>query len=742
MLVKKSKLALFLCVATAGFLVLSACSPAQSEFSKDGWTISADRNAKTLNIRKDSLGILIQDAELVFEGKDRIATQAAWSIKKDNSSLIIRAKGDPSVSWTFAPAGEEITIECSEPGALLKGKTPGGEKRIPARTQDQDNGIMYTSLGRISAAGIHCLFDRPTDTLIRFPGPSRLSPASAEGTMDIILPAATGGSRINLIEDYYIKKLGLKYYKPMPQRFPTAAVAWSSWYCYYMGTTEGDLIRETDSLAKHLKPYGLEYVQLDACYTRGEDANYLEWNKKAFPRGGQWIFNYIQSKGLKPALWVNIYGSNYAKAESAEKYPDNFYLRDKDGNLSGACCTADKTVVRLDYSNPDVIEKHLKPMFRTLKEEWGLKYLKDAGWGTWMDYYEKNRDHAFDSSRDGREVYLAAQKALRETLGDDVFIGGCAMHEVGLGFGIFDGSRVGGDDKAVWYPERKGGMSMQTYFHSLFGGNYLNNIVWHCDPDAAMVRNPLTYEEAKTIVTAMGLTGQLYMASDFMDRLPKRKLRLYQKTIPTTPIVPVDLYPYKDQKNMKNGVIWCCPHLQEFPRALDCKINALAGSYDVAAVFNWGDETAAQGLSFAEDLGLEADRDYAVFNFWDQKFEGLLRNGLSAEIPAHGTRVFVIKPVLDHPQVIATSRHITGTVSLKSLAWDEGNLALKGASAIVPHDDYSLFVHIPEGFKLKSVGAKTEVLFQRMDGPICEIRLSGNVDQNQNPVAWALTFSK
>ena len=77
-----------------------------------------------------------------------------------------------------------------------------------------------------------------------------------------------------------------------------------------------------------------------------------------------------------------------------------------------------------------------------------------------------------------RKAYVAAQKALRETLGPDVFINGCAMHEVGLCFGIFDGSRTGGDDRAVWYPEKGRGMSMQTFFHSLFGTNYLNNITW------------------------------------------------------------------------------------------------------------------------------------------------------------------------------------------------------------------------------------------------------------------------
>ena len=99
------------------------------------------------------------------------------------------------------------------------------------------------------------------------------------------------------------------------------------------------MIIETDTLAEQLKAYGLEYIQLDACYTRGEEANYLDWNKEAFPKGGKWLFDYIRSKGLKPALWVNIYGSNYSKAEIEESYPDDFYLRDKNGELSSACCT-------------------------------------------------------------------------------------------------------------------------------------------------------------------------------------------------------------------------------------------------------------------------------------------------------------------------------------------------------------------------------------------------------------------
>jgi hypothetical protein len=411
-----------------------------------------------------------------------------------------------------------------------------------------------------------------------------------------------------------------------------------------------------------------------------------------------------------------------------------------EGNLSGACCTADETVVRLDYTNPDVIEKHLKPMFRVFKDEWGLDYLKDAGWGTWMDYYEKNKQNAFNPDMESREAYLAAQKALRETLGPDVFINGCAMHEVGLGFGIFDGSRTGGDDRAVWYPEREGGMSMQIFFHSLFGTNYLNNITWFCDPDTVMVRNPLTLDEARTVVTAIALTGQLYMASDFMDQLPSGRLDLYKKTMPTTPIVPVDLYPYRVESNKKDGVVWCCPKVKEFPRAIDLKVASLTGEYDVVALFNWADEEQSQTVRFEEDLGLDPG-NFIVFDFWNQNLMGYIDRSITTLIPAHGTHVFIIRPLLERPQIVATSRHITGSVSIKQITWNEGISSLSGISEVPAEALHSIFIHVPEGMSVSKVDADHEILFQKVENSLLEIRFAGYPErEDMQTISWSVIF--
>jgi hypothetical protein len=733
----------FFCICLAALCIgfISNCAPSKDVFNLKAWSIKIDAEKEVLTISYEDLGLLLKDVHLGLKKSEGFLSLSEWRVESEEDMLLITTKEPEETTWKFEMNNKELNISCSADNAELQGKAPASEERIPARLESQDNGIMYTSLGFVSSRNIFCLFDLETDTMIQFPKQSHLSRnLFDEKLMDVAFPVVEGGE-ISLLPDYYINVLGLKYYQPLPKRFQTAPAGWCSWYCYYMGTTEEDMVTETDALAKYLKPYGLEVVQLDACFTRGEEASYLEWTKETFPQGGKYVFDYIKSKELKPGLWVNVYGANHARPKCAEKYPENYFLRDQDGNLSSACCTADDTVVRLDYSNPEVIEKHLKPMFRILKEDWGLRYLKDAGWGTWMDYYDKNKENAFNPTKGSRELYVEVQKALGETLGPDVYINGCAMHEVGLCFGIFDGSRTGGDDKAVWYPEKKDGMSMQTFFHSLFGANYLHHITWFCDPDTVMVRSPLTLEEARTIVSALALTGQLYMASDFMARLPLRRLVLYQKTMPTTPIVPIDLYPYRIESNKREGFVWCCPQVKEYPRAIDLKVKAASGIYDVVALFNWADKERTQTISLGEDLGLNAEKEYLVFDFWDQKLKEIAKEKITASIPAHGTRVYFIKPVLERPQLLATSRHITGAVSIKQLAWEPSKSILSGTSEIVVGTPYSLFIHVPEGMEVSKVDAEAEILFHKVTDQILEVKFAGYpAEKGQNTVNWLVQF--
>ena len=335
---KKTTIALFQFALILFVMVLSAGCSRLVTYSQKGWTVQADPGKQSLAISHKDLGTVLSNIRLNLNKDGKIVELPGWTAKLSNNQILTLSTTSPeATTWQFIVTEEGLDINSSSDNAVITAVAPASGARIPARIRSQDNGIIYTSLGFVTAKNIYCLFDRMTDTLIQFPNKSRLVRSTDnEQLMNVTLPLlprpgaregrgrdrrgikSAPGVEIYLIRDYYTKELGLAHYRPYwPQHpkshpFETAATGWLSWYCYYMPANEEDMVRETDALAEELGPYGLEYAQLDATYTRGDGYNWLEWNKQ-FPHGGKWLMQYIKSKGLKPGLWINIYGADYTK---------------------------------------------------------------------------------------------------------------------------------------------------------------------------------------------------------------------------------------------------------------------------------------------------------------------------------------------------------------------------------------------------------------------------------------------
>jgi hypothetical protein len=243
------------CLIALICLYFIGCSSAPA-LDINKWHIEADASQETLTINHTDLGILLKEAKLFYSQNDKLTAFSDWSVKSKADTLTISTQGEKESTWILTVGEDTINITCTAENTYIQGTAPASKDRIPARTENQDNDIMYTAQ-------------------------LKRSPADHD-LMEVTIPV-TDESAVTLMLDYYINVLGLKFYKPIPQRFENAPIAWSSWYCYYMGTTEEDVMKETDALAEHLKPYGLEYIQLDACFTRGKDANYLDWTKKHSP---------------------------------------------------------------------------------------------------------------------------------------------------------------------------------------------------------------------------------------------------------------------------------------------------------------------------------------------------------------------------------------------------------------------------------------------------------------------------
>jgi hypothetical protein len=759
-------------------------------YSSEGWSITADVRKETITIKHEDLGVMLKDIKLNMKEDDKLTELTGWTVKEDLSSLcnfyypmeetkilIISTEKPANTTWGFKIDKNGVDINSSINNGVITGIAPAGNDRIPARVASQDNGVIYNSLGFVSAMNIYSLFDRMSNILIQFVVGSKLSRnKSNEELMDVTFPIIEGIEFI-IIPNYYTDVLGLYKYEPYyPQYedkhpFKRANTGWLNWYCYYMASNEEDMVKETDALAKTLKPYGLEYVQLDATYSEGGEANLIEWNKEKFPRGGKWLMQYIKSKGLRPGLWVNAYGANYPRGEFMDKYPENWFLRDENGKVFSACCTADSTVAKLDFSNPEVFEKHLKPLFKTYVDDWGIEYLKDAGHGEWMFTYRENKERAFDPSKDGVGLYWEVQKIIRDIMGPKNWIMGCdaegGADRYCLGFGIFDSAfNIRNDVYAVW-EQYVWAPAMGTKMHlaTIFCTNYLNDIVIYNDPDATMIRLPLTMDEAINNVSTTVLSGQSYTISDYMSQPTKERIKqmlshphgswskefphlikklsddrveLYKKTMPTMDITPIDLFPFRSKAGygpLPDGY----PDEDNLPRALDLKVNAASGIYDVVAIYNWSDEVDIKEITFGYDLGLDPDMEYLIFDFWNQELTGIFKDRVSTKVPPHGIRVFIVRPLTDTPQFLSTSRHITGAYSIKSIDWDASKYSLSGTSETVPGAKYSLFIYLPTGVSVSRVDANADDLSHNIiEGNLLEVSFMGQ----EETVNWMVEFSK
>ena len=99
------------------------------------------------------------------------------------------------------------------------------------------------------------------------------------------------------------------------------------------------------------------------------------------------------------------------------------------------------------------------------------------------------------------------------------------------------------------------------------------------------------------------------------------------------------------------------------------------------------------------DLGLAPATDYVGFEFWTKRSIGVIRDTLRAGAvdPTFQVQVICLRQRVDHPQLLATNRHLTcGGVDLLDVAWN--GRTLSGTSELVAGDSYALYLTEPAGF--------------------------------------------
>jgi Melibiase/Alpha galactosidase C-terminal beta sandwich domain len=761
-------------------------APTPVTMNTQGWTIIADPGQSTLSLANQSLGVILQDVRINLESEHALHPVTDWSIEQTNQSLLTIRTTHPIAAFTFQVSGPLLKISSTYTNAVLTAQAPAPISRIPARLLDtkgfpvqwagtdeamlewgghetrspsylptKNPEVMYFGLGQVSGSAFHSLFDRSADVAIAFSDQTSLRRSDKdENVLEVAMPIP-GNASVQLIPDYYTKVLGAPSYTPLDDSyFRAAPMVWSSWTGYYADVSEKDIVSNTDWLAEHLKPYGFQYVQLDDGFDRHKDGSHSwieDWDKTKFPHGPRWLTDYIKAKGFQAGLWIvpNVY------AGALDQHPE-WYLH----TIEGAH-VIDYVTPAVDQTNPEVVGQ-IKKIFTTLND-WGFEYYKFDGEGSIpATMPELDRSRLYDPSADSIAVYRDRMKVIRDAIGPHAFLEGCPAGMPLHGIGYFNSFFNGNDVYNNW-------QGMHALFSSINGNGFFNHIFAYVMPGEGLeLSRPMTMEEAKskrkpevlheithrespatgvgvtdaearTVVSYVALTGVAYPVGNVMTDLPAERLKLLQQTMPTMPIVPLDLFS-RGTESRDNLFRHVRPdyYLNNFPEILDLKVNEKSGTYDVVGLTNWRSEPASRTLSLVDKLGLPAG-SYIAFDFWNQKVLGVVGNELTVDIEPHDTRVLSIQPALGRPQLVGNSRHITGAFSVLDQQWD--NQKLSGTVEPVPGDTYTLWFYLPKGV------APTHLALADTNGhAITEHHqssgewLSMSFQGQQSPVRWQLSF--
>ena len=469
---------------------------------------------------------------------------------------------------------------------------------------------------------------------------------------------------------------------------------WCSWYPIRMGISEEVVFANAAVAAKHFRPLGLDVIQLDHGWQRGDVCGDWVPNER-FPHGLKWLAGGLQSRyGMKLGLWIAPTVVNHTSRLFAE-HPD-WLLRGADGKPAKTgrwFWVPNPDCYVLDASHPGAAQ-WLEETFRRLSAEGAGYYKIDfiAGSGGGFVQHDPQCTRGWGVLRRGIE-------AIRTGAGPDAWIRYCQTPPL-LSVGLADSAYLGPDTG-----DAGGHVDLLRRNAPLLAASYwVNDRLYHremCDMSVGM-NAPI--EEARLRLALMTLTGASISFSDDLRQLEPSRVRMMQQCLPPgNPAArPLDLF------ERKLPSLW---HLH-------CK-NA-ADEWDVVGLFNFEDRAQERTVELAA-IGLPADAPALVYEFWEKRFLGIGRGSVTLKLPPQTSRILTIRRPAGRPQLVGTDMHVlSGYHELAGLAWDAAANTVSGRYRRAPGLSGNAFWHVPAGWRPRAnVGAEgTAVSLERLESGV------------------------
>jgi len=687
----------------------------------------------TFSLKARGLGKVLQNGKVIVQkasgrissADDAYANRKVVTESRDDSrivkvvhrsaslpTMVVGFEMSPSPSATEKPQVERLgwSVAAEDPAwvPLVTATLAAGDgafacrPNVPPGAQDT---ILPTAIGRPESSLYTGFFDRKSDFAIELRGKDvEVSAGRASERARLFSCVIEGGSGELFCYPEFLKRFrNLPYYKPFADKpWPRGIAGYCSWYFYYTNVSEQDMVKETDWMAEHLKPYGLEYVLMDD----GWQTEVWTTPNAKFPHGLRWLNQHIHEKGLKAAIWLTPFA--LSSDQVLKEHPD-WFVRDANGKyvatFKGKYC--------IDPTHPDVLD-YMREMAQTLKG-WDYDYLKLDGLPAAEANFARHRERLHDPETPPAEVLRRGLRAIRDEFGSDRILNGCWGTPTDT-FGIVNASRIGGDVGAPRWDHILGNTRQMCQWM------YIHNIAWVNDPDCSCVRSPLTLDQARARVSAFALTGGVFLGSDQMFALPEDRVEVLRRALPVAEVWPRDMWPK--------------PHVTVW----DLKIQKPFGSWDVLGLFNWTPKGATRAVTF-EEIGLTRDQRYVLYDYWGEDFIGPVEGSYSSVLPPTSCRVLSVHALRDHPFLVSTSRHVTqGAVDLLDVRWDPHSKKLVGRSLVVKDDPYALRIVVPPhpvAYRFSAASANGSPISSRSRGPWLNVTL---LPSATGEIRWEVAF--